>query len=243
MVVVERKTGIEGVAEKNIVDDVVSYKVNLDGKEKTLADSTFKRNYKILNKNNGGNEMETIVENVIVEELNKKELEASEDIVVVEDKKVEIVLTEKDKEKVELLADQLSLMVKSLSIVKELTIEKNVRKCTMVISDTPFAIDIDCELRLVEGLVESLKNKLGEDVEVKYDNKYKRPNPSAFKARGVEVKDKNGESTVFKTRNDAMIWITSLFEKGELDKKPTYYQVKKALEKNLEYMGYTWSEI
>ena len=105
-------------------------------------------------------------------------------------------------------------------------------------------ITVDYKNSLMENIANSLKEAVHElGVEVEFKNMQKRPNPAAFKARGVRVTGANGEEKTFKTRNDAMIWITSKFENNELTVKPTYYQVKKALENNLEYAGYKWEEI
>lgn len=242
---------------------------------KVVAESTFKRNYKKLeviednevavdeevieenidNKNNGGNEkMENnsiVIEEVetmdIPVEVIENPIEKNDVVKMIEEqnKVVEITLSEEDEEKANEIADQLVAIVNAFNGVHEIVIEKNTKKCRMIITDTPFAIDVDCKLRLIEAISKIVDEKTDDTIAVKFDNKFKKSNPAAFKAKGLKVTNKEtNEVHEFGTRNEAMKWIEEKFENGELVIKPTYYKVKKALEgNNNEYMGYIWQEI
>lgn len=269
MKIVERKTGLNGVANLIVGENgAKTYEVSIEGKEiKTLAESTFKKQYKIVEseevslvdmalnpeiiENEVAADKENAVELVEVEEVEENELvdmalnpEIVETAVVeAKTEKIEIVLTEEEQAEVDKAVAHLSSVIKALPVDK-VSIEKNGHNSKVILGQVGMIITVDYKNSLMENIANSLKELMQESsVEVEFKNMQKRPNPAAFKARGVRVTGANGEEKTFKTRNDAMIWITSKFENNELTIKPTYYQVKKALENNLEYAGYKWEEI
>lgn len=269
MKIVERKTGLNGVANLIVGENgAKTYEVSIEGREtKTLANSTFKKQYKIVEaeevslvdmalnpeiiENEVAVDKENAVELVEVEEVEENELvdmALNPEIVetaVVETKteKIEMVLTEDEQAEVDKAVAHLSSVIKALPVDK-VSIEKNGHNSKVILGQVGMVITVDYKNSLMENIANSLKELMQESsVEVEFKNMQKRPNPAAFKARGVKVTGADGEEKTFKTRNDAMIWITSKFENNELTVKPTYYQVKKALENNLEYAGYKWEEI
>ena len=269
MKIVERKTGLNGVANLIVGENgAKTYEVSIEGKEiKTLAESTFKKQYKIVEseevslvdmalnpeiiENEVAADKENAVELVEVEEVEENELvdmalnpEIVETAVVeAKTEKIEIVLTEEEQAEVDKAVAHLSSVIKALPVDK-VSIEKNGHNSKVILGQVGMIITVDYKNSLMENIANSLKELMQESsVEVEFKNMQKRPNPAAFKARGVRVTGANGEEKTFKTRNDAMIWIASKFENNELTIKPTYYQVKKALENNLEYAGYKWEEI
>lgn len=271
MKILERKTGLEGTASKITKNELTTYEIVLPGKDiKVVAESTFKRNYKKIDEEvaatevieDGGNQMEQeviVVEEQIKDMLNNKldnntiemtiNAEAIEEPIIVEElkeekleeAKIEVVLTEEEEKQVKEAMEQISSVINALSANKVI-IEKNSRNAKLTVDTAKMVITLDYNNSLMDQIVESLKENLNEKIELEYINQQKRSNPAAFKARGVKITDTNGIEITYKTRNDAMIWITKEFEEGRLDKKPTYYQVKKAIENNLEYLGYKWEE-
>lgn len=272
MKIVERKTGLNGVANLIVGENgAKTYEVSIEGKEtKTIAESTFKKQYKIVEaeevslvdmalnpeiiENEVAADKENAVELVEVEEVEENELvdmalnpEIVETAVVEANtektEKIEIVLTEEEQAEVDKAVAHLSSVIKALPVDK-VSIEKNGHNSKVILGQVGMIITVDYKNSLMENIANSLKELMQESsVEVEFKNMQKRPNPAAFKARGVRVTGADGEEKTFKTRNDAMIWITGKFENNELATKPTYYQVKKALENNLEYAGYKWEEI
>lgn len=248
MKILERKTNLEGTAVELNDNGVITYEVTLPGKDvKVIAESTFKRNYKKINDEvaatevaDGGNEMEEQV--IIVEENTEEVVENKPEVVEAKTEKIEIVLTEEEIAEVNKAVENLKNIIKVLPVNKAI-IEKSSRSSKVSLPDTEISLMLEYKNSLMENIAEELKKELEGEVEIEFINQQKRPNPAAFKARGVKATDANGEEKTFKTRNDAMIWITKEFEDGKLDKKPTYYQVKKALESNGEYAGYKWEEI
>lgn len=253
MKIVERKSGLEGFAKEIEVDGVKKVQINIEGQEeKIVAESTFIRNYKKIKEENeiavseeniGGNEE---MENLVVEEIVINEVpevvEETKLEEVKEEKVVEVVLTEAEEATVFVISDQIASMVNACKEINKIIVEKNTKAIKVILSNTFMEINVTQELKLAEPIFNALKEKL--EIEVEFDNKFKKSNPAAFKARGVKAINKEtGEEKTFKTRNDAMIWITKEHEDGKIFIKPTYYKVKKALEKNEEYVGYIWSEI
>ena len=274
MKIIERKSGLEGIANFiGEVDGKKTYEIVLNGQDpKQLAESTFKRNFKVAKEDvnnlnldtNGGNEEMEKINNIEQVEIINEEVSADieetpvevEEIVIEDnndetlvertikdsEKELEVVLTEEQALEVEQAVEDLSSVIAALPTMK-VTIEKNSRSTKVELYPTKMQLVLGYENSLMDYIVKDLKNKISENIELEYINQQKRSNPAAFKARGVQVTDKEGKIEYFKCRNDAMIWITTKFENGELDKKPTYYQVKKALEAGGgEYLGYNWEE-
>lgn len=255
MKIVERKSGLEGFAKEVVIDGVNKVSVLLDGQEeKIVAESTFIRNYKkikeetneiavdeeIIENIGGKEEMENlVVEEIVVNEVPVEETKIEE---VKEEKVVEVVLTEAEQSTVFVISDQIASMVNACKEINKVIVEKNTKAIKVILNNTFIELNVTQELKLAEPIFNELKEKL--EIEVEFDNKFKKSNPAAFKARGVKAINKEtGEEHTFKTRNDAMIWITKEHEDGKIFIKPTYYKVKKALERNEEYVGYIWSEI
>ena len=253
--VIERKSGLEGIAKLDGENNgKKTYEISIEGKDpKIVAESTFVRNYKKIKEDNelaiseeeniGGNEeMENnnvLVEEIVVNEVPEVESKVEE---AKEEKIVEVVLTDAEEVTVTRLSDQIFTMVNACKEIEKIIIEKNTKTIKVILEKTDMELHISQELKLAEPIYNRLKELL--EIEVEFENKFKKSNPSAFKARGVKAVNKEtGEEHTFKTRNDAMIWITKEREDGKIFIKPTYYKVKKALEKNEEYVGYIWSEI
>lgn len=245
MKIQERKTGLMGevlnIQEK---DGKSFYEVLLNGETKTVAESTFKRNYKKIK-----DEIATTVEvetNELIEMvINPEIIENKEE----NKNNIELVYKETEIVTIKELVNEIKTIA-SVITTWDLTVIKDTKNIKIKFGHSRISeIKLDCELNLFDGLVEELKelelkNNVGEKIEVKELNNFKRSNPSAFKARALRVVNiETKEEKIFNKRNDAMIWLEKEFNEGKLEKKPTYYQVKKAIEKNEEYLGYTWVEI
>lgn len=262
MKVIERKTNLVGEATQIVEEGKVKYEVAIENQEvKVIAESTFKKNYKVVEDTKGVNEKmeENKNEQVIIEEIPAEEeiavdveevlVEGDTEEVVVErqatenkEKELEVVLTEAQELEIKQAVSDLSNVITALPIMK-VKIEKNSRNTKVELYPVKMQITLGYENDLMDYIVEDLKKEISENIELEYINQQKRSNPAAFKARGVKVTDAEGNVDYYNCRNDAMIWITAKYEKGELDKKPTYYQVKKAIEAGGgEYLGYTWQE-
>lgn len=235
---------------KKIKDEVAVTEVaaedggNQMQEEVVIVEEQIKENLENKNEEVGIIEVEEETNELVEMALNPEIIE--EPITVVEAKsekveKIEVVLTEQDELEVEMAANQISSIINALAANKAI-IEKNSRNTKLTVDTAKIIMTLEYNNSLIDYIVDALKEKM-ENVEIEYINQQKRSNPAAFKARGVRTTNSNGEEKTFKTRNDAMIWITKEFEDGKLDKKPTYYQVKKALENNGEYAGYKWEEI
>ena len=274
--VLERKTNLEGTAA--LMEDG-SYKVQLEGKEeKTVAESTFKRNYKkikdevastedeidltemamnpeIIENNLGGNEVMENLEVAVVEENNElvemaMNPEIIEEVVVnenVEEVKEEaktntiVELTEEELQEISLIIQNITPMIEA-SVAETIVVEKNTKSIKLMFSGIfgGIELNINTKIKYAENIANQLKENI-KDKEIVFENKYKRPNPGAFKAKMVKVVYE-GEEIIFDNRKIALNWVEKLYEDGKLDKKPTYYQVKKAIESDGEYLGIKWSE-
>ena len=261
MKVLEKKTNLEGTAV--IVDNngVKSYEISIPGKDtKVIAESTFKRNYKKIEEEvavteeatDGGSEMENLNETVeVVEEV---ELSGNEEEVVIIDDATEeeiteietsipsIVYSEHEQLKIEVVSTDIINVAKAL-LTDRLEIIKESKSIKVNFELRDMQLKIDCEVKLFDGIVANLNGKAEElELKIKSNNTFKRPNPAAFKAKGVLV-EKDGRELTFGTRKQAVNWIEKLHADGEIESKPTYYQIKKAIENNGQYLGYTWKEI
>lgn len=274
--VLERKTNLEGTA---ILMEDGNYKIMLEGKEeKTVAESTFKRNYKkikdevasteeeidltemamnpeIIENNLGGNEVMEILEVAVVEENNElvemamnpeiiEEVVVNENVEEVKEKaktNTIVELTEEELQEISLIIQNITPMIEA-SVAETIIVEKNTKSIKLMFSGIfgGVELNINTKIKYAENIANQLKENI-KDKEIVFENKYKRPNPGAFKAKMVKVVYE-GEEIIFDNRKIALNWVEKLYEDGKLDKKPTYYQVKKAIESDGEYLGIKWSE-